>query len=89
MNKEIIGIDVALEHGDKSVIVHGIPDDKGGFKVITIDEWATWPEYKWWLQPIKWWKLRHIMKTIGKNSKGVWLSTPPQPNPFWKKSTKE
>lgn len=78
-----IGVDIGTEEGDKSVVVHGIPDKKGGFTVIAIDEFATFPTYKWWRNPIKWWNWRKLTRKWKKDSKFFeFRSTPPSKNKF-------
>lgn len=64
-----VGVDVGQKDGDKSVIVQGVPDGKGGFSVISIDEYGTFPDYKWYRNPIKWFKFRKLMKLIERNYK--------------------
>jgi hypothetical protein len=32
--------------------------------MIVIDEAGNWPHYNWYSNPIKWWRLRKLMKTI-------------------------
>ncbi len=59
-----IGIDVGQKGGDMTTVVQGVLDDKGGFSIISIDEWGTMPEYKWYRNPIKWWKFRKLWKKI-------------------------
>ena len=64
-----IGIDIGQKDGDKSVMVRGVPDGKGGFSIIAIDEFADFPDYKWYRNPIKWFKFRKVMKLIERNYK--------------------
>ncbi len=66
--RRFVGVDIGAKEGDNSVIVHGIPDKNGGFKVIAIDEFSTFPSYKWYRNPIKWWNLRRLWRRIGRNS---------------------
>lgn len=55
---------------------------------IYFDETAYWPSYKWWRNPIKWYKWRKMMKKLTRKTfDAQW--TPPSPNPFWKKSDLE
>jgi hypothetical protein len=35
-----------------------------GADTIIIDEAGHWPHYNWYRHPIKWWRLRKLMKTI-------------------------
>lgn len=67
--QRFVGVDLGQKDGDKSVMVHGVPDGKGGFSIIAIDEFADFPSYKWWRNPIKWWELRKIMKIVERNMK--------------------
>jgi len=69
MGTRFVGIDVGQKDGDKSVIVQGVPDGKGGFSIIAIDEYADFPDYKWYRNPIKWFKFRKVMKIIERNYK--------------------
>lgn len=54
-----------------------------------IDESSEWPVFKWWRNPIKWYQWRRISKVASRNTNIVLQTTPPQPNPFWKKSDLE
>lgn len=69
MGTRFVGIDVGQKDGDKSVVVQGVPNKKGGFDIIMIDEYQTMPDYKWYRNPIKWWKWRTLWKRIEKQSK--------------------
>lgn len=64
----VYGVDLAQESGDKNTIVYGKPDGKGGFKVLYIDEYSEMPDYKWYRNPIKWWKWHRMWKTIEKQA---------------------
>lgn len=74
--KEFVGIDMGEPGGDHGTMVRGIPDGKGGFTVIAIDEWSTMPDYKWWRNPIQWYKWRRLWKIVEKNSNAKFFSTP-------------
>lgn len=65
-----VSIDMGTKEGDKGVAVRGIRGKNGGFTIVSIDEWGTFPEYKWWKNPIKWWQWRRIMKVIESSSNG-------------------
>lgn len=58
-----IGIDMGQKGGDKTVIAHAIRGRKGITK-IWFDEYADMPNYKWYRNPIKWWKWRRLWKKI-------------------------
>lgn len=54
-----------------------------------IDESSEWPIYKWWRNPIDWYRWRKISKIAERNTKFILQTTEPGPNPFWKKSDLE
>lgn len=58
-------------------------------KYAVIDESSDWPVFKWWRNPIKWYRWRKVMKIAGRNTGAILETTPQQPNPFWKKSDLE
>jgi hypothetical protein len=71
-NQRAIGIDYGEKDGDKTVIAtakmngHGITE-------IWFDEYANFPDYKWYRNPIKWWKWRRVLKGISrKRFKATW-----------------
>lgn len=57
------GIDIA-EGKDKSVITRAKINSKGQVTRIYFDEFAEMPNWKWYRNPIKWWKWRKLWKTI-------------------------
>lgn len=65
--KMTYGIDLAEKDGDMNVIATMQTDEKGGITRVWFDEYATLPDYKWYRNPIKWWKWRKMMKTIQKS----------------------
>lgn len=70
-----VGVDMAEKGGDKTSIVTGIQGRKG--EIFIIDEYSTMPDYKWYRNPIKWWKWRRLMKSIWKQMKkdnNIWTS---------------
>lgn len=58
------GIDVGRADGDKSVITRATINGKGQITQIVFDEFSTMPDYKWYRNPIKWWKWRKLWKQI-------------------------
>lgn len=78
------GIDVGQKNDDKTVIVRGIPNKEGGFSVISIDEFATYPNYKWWRNPIKWWNWRQLTRKWLKDSKFFEIRSTPKGKNLWK-----
>lgn len=59
-----IGVDMAEKGGDHSVITHAKINGSGKITKIWFDEYADWPTYKWWRNPIKKWKLNRLMRKI-------------------------
>lgn len=79
-----VGVDPASPDGDKSVTIGMKADKKGRLHPIYYDEFGTFPIYKWYKNPIKWWKWRQLTKQWKKSSKFFELrSTPRHKNP-WK-----
>ena len=66
MNKYSIGVDVAKHGGDKTVVAIAKHNGYGG-DVIFIDEVSNWPDYKWYRNPILWWKWHRLMKIVKKS----------------------
>lgn len=58
-----VGIDLSEPGGDKSVIAYA-QHGKNGIVKIWFDEYADFPNYKWYRNPIKWWKFRRLWKKI-------------------------
>lgn len=56
-----IGIDMGKKGGDKTAITQ-LRNKK--FSTIIIDEVGTWPPYKWYWNPIKWFKFNRLMKSL-------------------------
>lgn len=77
-----IGVDLATETGDHSAVVVAKKLRNKEIKVVYINEWGEWPSYKWYRNPIKWWKLRRVMKVVesqmSNNSNVSFRSTPPR-----------
>lgn len=76
--KTVIGIDLAKEGGDKTSVVEAIKGKNGD--IFIIDEYSSMPNYKWYRNPIKWWKWRNLMKFMdkqiakGKKDGSIWTS---------------
>ena len=60
-----VGIDLGEKDGDKTVIARATMNGNG-ITSIVFDEYADMPDYKWYRNPIKWWKWRRLWKTIEK-----------------------
>lgn len=67
----VFGVDIGEKDGDKSVVVHSVKDKNGGVKIIYVDEYANFPDYKWYRNPIAWWKFRKLWKIIDRQVKRV------------------
>lgn len=75
-----IGVDLATAHGDKSVIMDVRKSKNNQISVVYMDEWGSFPDYKWYRNPIKWWKWRRMWKFIDKQRKergDEWMSSIP------------
>ena len=69
-----IGVDMAQAGGDKTVIAQATVDKKGKMYIF-YDEYSEMPNYKWYRNPIKWWKWRTLMKRLEKQmEKYTWKS---------------
>jgi hypothetical protein len=69
------GVDLSRENGDKSVIFGAKMDNKGRIVAMHIDEYTNMPDYKWYRNPIKWWKWRRLIKGITRKEWiGKWKS---------------
>lgn len=62
-----IGIDIGQKDGDKTTIVRARIRGDGKTKLI-FDEYSELPNYKWWRNPIKWYKWRRTWKIVEKAS---------------------
>lgn len=61
-----IGYDMArLGSKDRSVITRWKLNGRGEIVIISFDEFDQWPTYKWYRNPIKWWKWRQLFKRVG------------------------
>ena len=60
-----VGVDMAEAGVDKTVIAQS-QIGKDGKVYIFYDEYADWPNYKWYRNPIKWWKWQRLMKRLEK-----------------------
>lgn len=70
-----IGVDMAQAGGDKTVIAQATVDKKGKMYIF-YDEYSEMPKYKWYRNPIKWWKWRTLMKRLEKQmEKYTWKSS--------------
>ena len=63
------GVDMAEVGGDRTVITQATMNGKGQITRIIFDEFSTMPDYKWYRNPIKWWKWRALWKRIEKQNK--------------------
>lgn len=70
MTKTYIGIDFGEKTGDKTVVAHA-KLGKNGIVGIYYDEYSEMPNYKWYRNPIKWYKWRRMWKIIERTSKKV------------------
>lgn len=76
--KRVIGIDLAEKGGDHTSIVEAIQGKNGD--IFIIDEYSNFPNWKWYRNPIKWWKWRKMMKVMdkqiakGKKDGTIWTS---------------
>lgn len=61
----VMGVDLGEPGGDHTVITHAKMNGRGEIVKVWIDEYATWPVYKWYRNPIKWFRLRKLFKNIG------------------------
>jgi hypothetical protein len=60
------GIDLGIKEGDKTVIATA-KTNGAGITHIVFDEYANFPDYKWYRNPIKWWNWRRSWKIIEKD----------------------
>lgn len=60
------GVDMAQEGGDRTVITQAKMNGRGQIIQVIFDEFSTMPDYKWYRNPIKWWKWRTLWKRIEK-----------------------
>lgn len=61
----VMGVDLSEPGGDHTAITYAKMNRRGEIVKVWIDEYATWPVYKWWRNPIKWFRLRKLFKNIG------------------------
>lgn len=61
------GVDIGKPGGDRSVITRAKLNGKGEITQIVFDEFADLPDWKWWRNPIKWYKWRNLWKTVKRN----------------------
>lgn len=79
--KRVIGVDLAQKGGDKTSVIQAIQGRKG--EIFIIDEYSTFPNWKWYRNPIKWWNWRQLTKKWKKNSRYFeFRSSPPSRNKF-------
>lgn len=79
-----IGVDLAEKNGDRSVVVTAKRHREGGVEELYINEWSGSLDFKWYRNPIKWWRCRRIAKIIGRSSPQVVMySTPSGDNHFY------
>lgn len=64
----VSGIDFADPNSkDKTVVSTMKLNGKGGITKIWFDEFSSWPSYKWYRQPIRWYRWRRTMKLLDRN----------------------
>ena len=63
-----VGVDMGQPGGDHTVISHVKMNGKGQIVKVWFDEYGTLPDYKWYRNPIKWWKWRKLMKKLTRQS---------------------
>lgn len=68
---QFIGVDMGEPGGDHSVITRAKVNGKGQITKIIFDEYADWPDYKWWRNPVKWLRFRKLMKMLDNRSTKV------------------
>lgn len=79
----LVAVDLATAHGDKSVIMDVRKSKNNQISVVYMDEWANFPEYKWYRNPIKLWKWHRLTSKWKKDSKYFeFRRTPPSKNRF-------
>lgn len=67
------GYDVAERGGDKTVVTRAKVNSRGQITMVVFDEYMTIPTFKWYRNPIQWWKWRKIMKGITRQAfKAEW-----------------
>lgn len=66
--KRYVGVDIGQKGGDKTVIAQFKKTPKG-ITAIYFDEYADMPDYRWYRNPIKWWKWRRLWKRIERQAK--------------------
>lgn len=62
-----VGIDMGKPDGDKSVITRAKINGKGQITQIVFDEYAEYPNWKWYRNPIKWYKWRRLWRIVEKS----------------------
>lgn len=69
MSKHVVGIDLAEKGGDHTSIA--VARKIQGYKaeVFIIDEAGTFPDFKWYRNPIKWWKWERMSRSLKKQLK--------------------
>lgn len=65
------GIDMGRPGDDKTVITRAQINGKGQITGLIFDEFDTFPKWKWYRNPIKWWKWRKLWQKIEKSYKGI------------------
>ncbi len=63
----LIGADFGQKDGDHSVISRAKLNGKGEIVKIIFDEFAEMPDWKWYRNPIKWYKWRKLWKSVERN----------------------
>jgi hypothetical protein len=69
-SRVVVGVDFGEPGGDKTVITQAKVNSRGKITKIIFDEYETWPEWKWYKNPIKWYKWRKLMQTIRRKWNG-------------------
>jgi hypothetical protein len=61
------GVDFGDKDGDTTVIAQAKMNGAGITEII-FDEYANLPDYKWYRNPLKWWKWRRFWRLIAKRN---------------------
>ena len=65
-----IGIDMAESGADKSIIAQASVDKEGKMFVV-FDEYGDFFKYKWYRNPIKWWRMKSAWRKLLKSAKQI------------------
>lgn len=71
--RNYIGVDLGQPGGDKTVITHATVHK--GRVFMYFDEYSEFPTYKWYRNPIKWYKWHQLWRKIRKSQyKAAWFN---------------